>query len=194
VREPVPTVHDLVPESTLMFPILPERPSDASRIEALVETCFGPDRFQKTVYAFRDGVPPISALCFVVRNSREIEGSIRFWPVVIGARAMPAVLLGPLCIAPDRQGQGIGRALMRHSLYAATRFGHRLCVLVGDRPYYEPFGFRNAPAAGLELPGWVDPDRFQVMELMPGALRGVTGMVAKAPFVGAGRQERREAA
>jgi len=177
-----------------MFPILPERPADSARIEALVESCFGAERHQKTVYRFREDVAPIPELSFVVRNGREVEGSIRFWPVVIGAREIPAVLLGPLCIAPERQGQGIGRALMRHSLYAATRLGHRICVLVGDKAYYEPFGFRNAPEAGLELPGWVDPERFQVMELMPGAMRGVTGMVAKSPFAGAGRQVRRKAA
>jgi predicted N-acetyltransferase YhbS len=191
---PPPTVHDIVPESALMFPILPERPVDAAAIEALVETCFGPDRMQKTVYKFRDGVPPISELSFVVKDGRKVEGSIRYWPVTIGADEIPAILLGPLCIAPDRQGQGIGRALMRHSLYAATRMGHRLCVLVGDKAYYEPFGFRNAPAVGLELPGWVDPERFQYMELVPGAVQGVAGMVAKAPFVEAARRGRRKAA
>ncbi len=177
-----------------MFPILTERPSDSPRIDALVAACFGPDRHQKTVYRFREDVAPIPELSFVVRNGREVEGSIRFWPVVIGAQEIPAVLLGPLCISPERQGQGIGRALMRHSLYAATRLGHRICVLVGDKAYYEPFGFHNAPAAGLELPGWVDPERFQVMELMPGAMRGVSGMVAKSPFGSAGRQARRKAA
>ncbi len=177
-----------------MLPILPERSADSARIEALVAVCFGPDRHRKTVYRFREDVAPIPELSFVVRDGREIEGSIRFWPVAIGPRAIPAVLLGPLCISPERQGQGIGRALMRHSLYAATRLGHRICVLVGDKAYYEPFGFHNAPAAGLELPGWVDLERFQVMELMPGALRGVGGMVAKSPFVAAGRQVRRKAA
>lgn len=177
-----------------MLPILPERPSDAAQIEALVEACFGPDRFKKTVYRFREGVAPIKGLGLVVKNGKAIEGSIRFWPVVIGEQKTPAILLGPLCISPDRQGQGIGRALMRHGLYNATRLGHRLCVLVGDKAYYEPFGFRNAPAVGLELPGWVDPERFQYMELVPGAMQGVTGMVQSAPFGEAGRRVRRKAA
>ena len=177
-----------------MFPIHAERPQDAAAVEQLVALCFGPDRMQKTVYKFRDGVPPVRGLSFVVRDGFKIEGSIRYWPVTIGEAEVPAVLLGPLCIAPDRQGQGIGRALMRHSLYAATRQGHRLCVLVGDKSYYEPFGFRNAAALGLELPGWVDPERFQYMELVPGAMQGVTGMVQRAPFVEAARRGRRKAA
>jgi predicted N-acetyltransferase YhbS len=177
-----------------MLPILPERPSDAIQIEALVETCFGPDRLKKTVYRFRDGVPPIKGLGLVVKDGKAIEGSIRFWPIAIGEQNVPAILLGPLCIAPHRQGQGIGRALLRHGLYNATRLGHRICVLVGDKPYYEPFGFRNAPAIGLELPGWVDPERFQYMELVPGAMQGVTGMVHAVPFAEAGRRLRRKAA
>jgi len=177
-----------------MFPILPERPQDAAAIEALVEACFGPDRMQKTVYKFRDGVAPLRDLSFVVRDGAKVEGSIRYWPVTIGESEAPAILLGPLCIAPDRQGQGIGRALMRHSLYAATRQGHRLCVLVGDKSYYEPFGFRNAALPGLELPGWADPERFQFMELVPGAMQGVTGMVQRAPYAETARRGRRKAA
>lgn len=173
-----------------MLPILPERPSDAASIDALVALCFGPERGKKTVYKFRDGVPPIPDLSFVVRDQQDVLGSIRYWPILIGERQVPAVLLGPLCIHPRMQGQGIGRALMRHSLYAATRAGHRLCLLVGDKSYYEPFGFRNAVALGLDLPGWYDPERFQYMDLVPGASQGVTGMVQKAavPFGRAGRR------
>src|SRR3546814_20991158 len=107
-------------------------------------------------------------------------------------------MLGPVAVHPDYQGQGIGRALIRHSLYAATRLGHRICILVGDKPYYEPFGFTSAAARGLEMPVWVERARFQVMELPPGALDGVAGMVGKPPRrvsprgrLKAGREERR---
>ncbi len=174
-----------------MFPISSERPQDAAQLETLLDLTFGPDRSAKTVYRLREGVAPIKALSFSVRDSEaKLLGSIRYWPISIGSAAAPAVLLGPVAVHPDYQGQGIGRALIRHSLYAATRQGHKLCVLVGDKPYYEPFGFVNAPAYGLELPGWVDPERFQVMELAPGALQGVSGMIGKPP----GSRTRRKAA
>ncbi len=174
-----------------MFPISSERPQDAAQLETLLDLTFGPDRSAKTVYRLREGVAPIKALSFAVRDAEaKLLGSIRYWPISIGAAAAPAVLLGPVAVHPDYQGQGIGRALIRHSLYAATRQGHKLCVLVGDKPYYEPFGFVNAPAHGLELPGWVDPERFQVMELAPGALQGVGGMIGKPP----GSRARRKAA
>lgn len=176
-----PVVSDLVAGSKLMFPILPERQGDAAQIDTLLDLTFGSERTMKTVYRLREGVAHLKSLAFVVRDpAGALLGSIRYWPVAIGDDAVPAVMLGPVAVHPDYQGQGIGRALIRHSLYAATRQGHRICVLVGDKPYYEPFGFRNATDHGLEMPGWVERERFQIMELAPGALEGLAGMVGKA--------------
>ncbi len=164
-----------------MFPILPERPGDAAQIDTLLDLTFGSERTMKTVYRLREGVAHLKSLAFVVRDGEGVLlGSIRYWPVAIGEDAVPAIMLGPVAVHPDYQGQGIGRALIRHSLYAATRQGHRLCILVGDKPYYEPFGFSSAADHGLEMPGWVERERFQIMELAAGALEGVSGMVGKA--------------
>jgi predicted N-acetyltransferase YhbS len=174
-------VSELVAGSKLMFPILPERPGDAAQIDTLLDLTFGSERTKKTVYRLREGVPHVKQLAFVVRDDNgTVLGSIRYWPVVIGDEAVPAIMLGPVAVHPDYQGQGIGRALIRHSLYAATRQGHRICILVGDKPYYEPFGFSNAADRGLEMPGWVERERFQLMELAAGALDGVSGVVGKA--------------
>lgn len=176
-----PVVSELVAGSKLMFPILPERPGDAAQIDTLLDLTFGSERTMKTVYRLREGVAHLKPLAFVVRDPNGVLlGSIRYWPVVIGEDAVSAVMLGPVAVHPDYQGQGIGRALIRHSLYAATRQGHRICILVGDKPYYEPFGFRSAADHGLEMPGWVERERFQVMELAAGALEDLSGMVGKA--------------
>ncbi len=102
-------------------------------------------------------------------------GSLRFWPIRIGPA--PALLLGPVAVEPALQGAGIGRGLVRHGLARAQRSGERICVVVGAPAYYAPFGFRNAGAHGLILPGPVAPERFQVLEIVPGALDGVSGLV-----------------
>ncbi len=171
-----------------MFPITAERPADAAQLEQLLDLTFGSGRTAKTVYRLREGVAPIKALSFAVRDGSRLLGSIRYWPISIGEAASPAIMLGPVAVHPDFQGQGIGRALIRHSLYAATRQGHRLCMLVGDKAYYEPFGFVNAAERGLEMPGWVELERFQIMELVPGALEGVGGMIGK-PKLARGRKK-----
>lgn len=134
-----------------MFAIRHEAPADSAAVEALLDRCFGADRRQKTSYRFRDGVPPLAELCFVAADETgQLVGAIRYWPLLL--QRQPALLLGPLAIAPDRQGRGIGRALVFHSLEVATAAGHRLVFLVGDPGYYARFGFAVAPS-GIVMPG-----------------------------------------
>ncbi len=134
-----------------MFAIRHEEPADLAAVESLLDDCFGADRQRKVSYRYRDGVPPLRELCFVAADETgRLVGAIRYWPVRLGRR--PALLLGPLAIAPDRQGRGIGRALVFHSLELAAAAGHRLVFLVGDPAYYARFGFAVAP------PGIVMPD------------------------------------
>lgn len=127
-----------------MLVISSEGPEDGPPIEALLDRVFGPDRRSKTSYRYRDGVPPLAELCYVARAGDTLVGAIRYWPIQLGAR--PALLLGPLAIDPDRQGQGIGRALTRATLALAEGMGWRLVFLVGDAAYYARYGFGPAPA------------------------------------------------
>jgi len=163
----------------MIYHIVAERPQDAALLDPLLDRTFGPDRYQKTVYRLRDGLAPAPGLAFsALDTAEELLGSLRFWPVRIGAAG--AILLGPLAVEPALQGMGIGRALVRHGLDTARALGERICVVVGEPNYYQPFGFANAGAAGLRLPGPVDAHRFQVLELVSGALATVSGRVGRA--------------
>jgi predicted N-acetyltransferase YhbS len=168
-----------------------ERPDDGAAIELLVDRAFGPDRKAKTVYKLRAGQPPVVDLCFVaIDDEGKLVASIRYWPVIAGGQT--ALLLGPLSVEPAKQGQGFGKALMRHSLAVAKKLGHGAVILVGDPDYYQPFGFRRELALGLRLPGWVDERRFLGLELVHGALKGALGEVSA--LRGAKRQPGRPAA
>jgi predicted N-acetyltransferase YhbS len=151
---------------------------DQPQIEHLLDLSFGIDRRVKTSYRLREGSHPIEGLSLVMRDDGVgISGTISFWPLVIGEEGSPALLLGPLAVHPERQNLGIGLALMREGLARAKALGHRLVLLVGDEPYYGRAGFRKLPRELLIMPGPTNPDRFLYLELEPGALDGVSGLV-----------------
>jgi len=156
----------------------PETAADGAAIEALLDQCFGPGRYAKTAYRFREGVAPVDGLSFVARFGDALCGSLRFWPIEAGP--VPALLLGPLAVDPTLRSRGIGIGLMILALAKAAREGHRAVMLVGDEPYYARVGFRKAPPARFTFPGPVDPSRLLIRELVPGALDGVSGAVVKA--------------
>lgn len=162
------------------YQILPERPDDAALIEPLLDRAFGLDRKSRTVYRLRERIDPLPGLSFsAVHVDGSLLASLRFWPILI--EETPAILLGPLAVEPVQQGRGIGKALVRHGLNEARRLGHAICVVVGEPDYYRPYGFAAASPYGLILPGPVDPPRFQVLELKPGALEGCRGLIRRAP-------------
>ncbi len=175
----VPLVPSVIRQSwaTVMnFEIVAQASHHLPLIECLLDRTFGPDRHSKTVYRLRercDAVPELSKVA--LDESGQLLASLRFWPIAI--EGTPAMLLGPLTVEPSIQGRGVGRALVRRGLSKGKTIGYDICVVVGEPEYYEPFGFVPATSRGLVLPGPVDPRRFQVLEMTPGALEGVSGLI-----------------
>ena len=158
-----------------MTAVRPERPQDGPAIEALLDRAFGADRRARPSYRLREGVAPLRRLCLVAEAEGRIRGTIRYWPVVIGA-ARPALLLGPVAVDPVHRRRGIGRLLVRASLEEAAAAGHGAVVAVGAPAYLGRFGF--APARGIALPGLAEPGRLLALALAPGALDGAGGAIA----------------
>jgi predicted N-acetyltransferase YhbS len=150
-----------------------EQPSDAPVIEAMHHTVFPAGWTKRAAYVLRDGVPPDLALSHVATVGGKVVASVRLTPITIGGR--PALILGPLIVAPEYAGRGAGRALVRMALESARARGHKVVMLVGDLPYYGPLGFEFLGRDVITLPAWVDPDRVLVAGLQPGALQGLGG-------------------
>lgn len=168
--------------STFPFTVRPEQPADAAAIEALHAEAFGPGRFARAAFRVRERISHAAELSFVAdaQDDGGLVGSVRLTRIRIGST--PAVLLGPLTVAPRCKNAGIGRALMRQGLAAASEHGEDLVLLVGDLPYYAPFGFTRVPAMRVSLPGPVDPDRLLIAELREGASTGLAGTVTERPL------------
>jgi predicted N-acetyltransferase YhbS len=158
--------------------IRPERPEDAPLVEALNAASFGPGRFAKSAYRLREGVAAEAALSFVAVEKAALRGSVRFWPVKIGAT--PALLLGPLAVQSDQRGRGIGIALMTRGMEEAKALGHRFIILVGDPPYYARVGFTPIRHGRVRFPGPVDPARVLGFALFDDPLDLLEGDVRRA--------------
>jgi predicted N-acetyltransferase YhbS len=159
-----------------MINIRDERPTDNAAREALLDACFGEERFEKTCERLREGRAPADRLSLVLQMDGRLVGTVRLWHVTAGPNR-PALLLGPIAVDPALQGLGLGAKLMRAALNRASALGHSAVLLVGDAAYYERFGFSSALAAGLRLPGPYERERFLALELRPGALAGAGGLV-----------------
>jgi predicted N-acetyltransferase YhbS len=160
-----------------MVTIRQETPFDVAAREALLDQAFGECRLAKTAQRLRDGRLPAEALSFVAVENRRVIGTVRLWDVTAGPK-QSALLLGPIAVACDRQGGGIGSALMHHCLRAAGKRGHEAVLLVGDAPYYSRFGFSADATGALWLPGPYERNRLLAREFVPGALADARGLVS----------------
>jgi predicted N-acetyltransferase YhbS len=142
-----------------MFHIAPETPADAPLIEALHAEAFGPGRFTRAAFRLREQGGHSATHSFVVRDGGAMRATIRMTPILIGQTK--AWLLGPLAVMPGFAGQGMGKALLRHVLELVSE----PVLLVGDQPYYGPFGFENISPKNVVMPGPVDPKRLLVANM-----------------------------
>jgi predicted N-acetyltransferase YhbS len=145
-----------------MVALVPLGSVRANDVEKLLDEAFGANRHQRTAYLLRKGVPVIDFLSFAATDDGSVVGSIQCWPVSVGET--PLILVGPVAVAPDRQGQGLGHRLM-HAALAATKPTDAPMVMIGDPEYYGRFGFHAAGTAGWTLPGPWEPTRLLLRNL-----------------------------
>lgn len=158
-----------------MITIREEIPSDVTAREALLDLCLGERRTAKSSERLREGRLPAEGLALTAERDGAVVATVRLWQVE--ANGKPALLLGPLAVAPGLQGEGLGKAMMREALWRAACRGHGAILLVGDAPYYGRFGFSGELTRALAMPGPVERERFLGLELRDGALAGAMGVL-----------------
>lgn len=161
--------------------IRPEEAGDAAGIEALHRRAFGGDNAANLVRTLREQGgydPALSLVACETTPAPRIIGHVLFSPIAIvrGDAPTPAMALGPLGIMPDRQQQGIGTALVNAGLALCRERELAIVLVLGDPAYYARFGFKPAEGARIEAPhaGW--GESYQVLELLPGALKETRGL------------------
>jgi len=158
-----------------------ERGGDEDGVRRVNEAAFGQPAEAALVDALRDAGAVIASL--VAEDEGVIVGHILFSPATLtaGSAATPVAALGPMAVLPERQGQGIGGALVRAGLAACRAAGYDLCIVLGHAEYYPRFGFRPSAPFGIRWERDVPAEVFMVAELVPGALAGRAGIVRYRP-------------
>lgn len=156
--------------------------ADYPAIYQLVETAFKTARVsdgteQDFVENLRKSDNYLPELELVAEVEGVLVGHVMLTKQIIhtasGQRA--ALLLAPLCVAFDYRNQGIGGQLMTAVFERAVALSHDAVFLVGDPNYYKQYGFRHASELGITNDSEI-PDEFILgMELVPDALKEVTG-------------------
>ena len=157
-----------------MATIVPLESIDQSLVEELLDAAFGEGRHARTAYRIRTGMDWLPALSFAALDDEDyLAATIQLWPVALTdteGRAHPLLMVGPVAVAPGRQGEGFGKALMATSLGAIDAAAPLPQVLIGDLDYYGRWDFSALHTGGWRCPGPWEPARLLVRCANPAVL------------------------
>ncbi len=166
-----------------------EQPADYRVVEELTREAFWgfnqPSCDEHLVAHKLRQVPAfVPELDYVGEADGEIVGNVMFSKakIVDGADREHGVLtFGPLSVLPKCWNQGVGSALMRHTIEKARLLGHRAIVFYGYPDYYPRFGFERSEVYNITTPDGRSFDALMVMPLYRGALEGISGRFYEDP-------------
>ncbi|MXY23025.1 MAG: N-acetyltransferase [Acidobacteria bacterium] len=164
-----------------MITIRPERPEDVPGIRLVNQRAFGgPDEAGMVDEARARGGWMIS---LVAVADDQLVGHILFTPVTISAseHVREAAGLAPMAVDPGHQGRGIGTRLASEGLARCRAAGYGIAVVLGHPTYYPRFGFVPGSLHGIRFALDVPDEAFMVIELLPGALEGCSGVARYLP-------------
>jgi putative acetyltransferase len=164
-----------------------EHRHDVDAIGALHLAAFGEHghSVNAIVGDLRPTIGELGGCSFVAEADGRVVGHVMITASLLdtSSRLIPAPVLSPLAVSPERQGAGIGRALVRHAIDAAAAAGSPFVVLEGDPRYYSGLGFRAAGELGFRKPSLRIPDAAFQVALLPAYEPWMTGTVVYAwPF------------
>lgn len=149
--------------------------ADLPAIRKIHDAAFGgPGEGKLVADLTADGLDTLS---LVAIEDEAVVGHVLFSPLLVevGGKAIRALALAPLGIAPAYQRRGIGQLLARAGLAEARAQGWDAVIVLGHPEYYGKFGFRTALTAGFKAP--FQGPAFMGVELRAGALSGEKGRI-----------------
>ncbi|HJS57723.1 MAG TPA: N-acetyltransferase [Vicinamibacteria bacterium] len=164
--------------------VRPQGPEDDSAVAEVNEDAFERPDEAALVAALLRGTAFLPGLSLVAEVHGEVVDHILFTRLHVGAVRTPGLALAPMAVRKAHQRRGVGSALVREGLRAATTCGEAFAIVVGHPEYYPRFGFAPASRFGIRASFEVRDESLMALELRPGGLRGVAGRIEWAPEFG----------
>jgi predicted N-acetyltransferase YhbS len=164
-----------------------ETPADFKEVHNLVEIAFRTDEFSDhrehlLVERLRKSEAFVPELSVVAEKEKVIAGHILLTKIFIRneLESFSSLALAPVAVLPEFQNQGIGGKLINYAHAKAADLGFTSVVVLGHADYYPRFGYKRADLFGIKLPFEAPAENIMAVELIPGALKKVSGVVEYA--------------
>ncbi|MGB4092501.1 MAG: N-acetyltransferase [Ruminococcus flavefaciens] len=127
------------------------------------------------VHVMRDHKDFIPELAHVLEIGGKIVGCVMYCKGLLKdeeGNEKTVLTMGPLCVHPDYQRQGIGKALLEYTFALGRKMGYDTVINFGNPDNYVARGYKSCKKYNVCLEGDVFPAALLVKELTEGALDG----------------------
>jgi len=145
-----------------------ERAGEAAAVAQLGARAFGQELIATLIDALKASPDYIPGLSFVAEYEGQLAGHVMYTRSLLDAasKLVDVLVLSPVSVVPELQGQGIGSLMIRQTLELMRARPEPLVFLEGNPAYYGRFGFEAAEQFGFRKPSLRIPDAaFQVLKL-----------------------------
>ncbi len=121
-----------------------------------------------------DYLPELSRIAVI---NGEVVGTIMYSKAYVsdGVNKTEVLSFGPLCVDPQYQNKGIGKALLETTMDLARKAGYKAIIIFGEPGYYPKHGFKTCDNFGITTKDSKNFDAFMGIELVKDGLKGVNG-------------------
>ena len=127
------------------------------------------------IHITRDHEDFVRKLDYVAEKDGKIVGSVMYCKAKLkdeNGIEKNILTMGPLCVLPEYQRTGIGKALLEHTFARAEEMGYDTVINFGNPDNYVARGYKSCKKYNVCFEGDIFPAALLVKELQEGALDG----------------------
>ncbi|MBP5378383.1 MAG: N-acetyltransferase [Ruminococcus sp.] len=127
------------------------------------------------IHIMRDHVDFVRELDYVAEINGKVVGSVMYCRAKLKdeqGNVKDILTMGPLCVLPEYQRRGIGKALLEHTFVKAAEMGYDVIINFGNPDNYVARGYKSCLKYNVCFEGDFFPAALLVKVLKDGALDG----------------------